>query len=192
MRTRVGSLAPLTGLRIQHCGKLWCRAQKQIRSGVVVAVAEAGSYNSDLTPSLGTSMCHGYGPKSKKKKKRNYGRAGRSLKAIFLLGKQAPRECNISKFLGLCKCAVPSRPARDAASSHHQCRPPGAVAAPDPLPNQRQCPQIHGSGSPRRGLSFPILHHPWAWWGRRRPRRRGNSGSEKTHPASPDSVSEPS
>ena len=34
--------------------------------GVAVAVAQAGGSSSDLTPSMGTSICHGYGPKKKK------------------------------------------------------------------------------------------------------------------------------
>ena len=38
----------------------------QLGSGVAVAVTEAGSYSSDSTPSLGTSVCHGYGPKKTK------------------------------------------------------------------------------------------------------------------------------
>ena len=33
-----------------------------------MAVAQAGSCSSDLTPSLGTSICHKCGPKKKKKK----------------------------------------------------------------------------------------------------------------------------
>ena len=37
--------------------------------GVAVVVAETSGYSSDLTPSLGTSICHGCGPKKKKKKK---------------------------------------------------------------------------------------------------------------------------
>ena len=42
-----------------------------LRSGVPVAVAEAqsGSSDSDLTPSLGTSICCKYSPKNKIKKK---------------------------------------------------------------------------------------------------------------------------
>ena len=32
-----------------------------------MAVVEAGSYSSDLTPSLGTSICHVCAPKKKKK-----------------------------------------------------------------------------------------------------------------------------
>ena len=41
----------------------------QLRSIVAVAVVQAGSCSSDLTPSLGTSLCHGYGPPKEKKKK---------------------------------------------------------------------------------------------------------------------------
>ena len=37
---------------------------------VAVAVAVAGSCNSDLTPSLGTSICYGCGPKKQKKTKK--------------------------------------------------------------------------------------------------------------------------
>ena len=39
----------------------------QVGSGVAVAVAEASSYSFDSTPSLRTSICHGYGPKKDKK-----------------------------------------------------------------------------------------------------------------------------
>ena len=31
-------LAPLGGLRIQHCCELWCRPQMQLGSGVAMAV----------------------------------------------------------------------------------------------------------------------------------------------------------
>jgi len=36
--------------------------------GIAVAVVEAGSYSSDLTPSLGTSICHGCERKKESKK----------------------------------------------------------------------------------------------------------------------------
>ena len=36
-----------------------------------VAVVKVGSCSSDSTPSLGTSMCRGCGPKEKEKKKKN-------------------------------------------------------------------------------------------------------------------------
>ena len=39
----------------------------QLGSRVVVAVVQASSCSSDLTSSLGTSVCHGCGPKKKKK-----------------------------------------------------------------------------------------------------------------------------
>ena len=42
----------------------------QLGSGIAVAVAQAGSCSSDLTPILGTSICITYNPKKKKKKKK--------------------------------------------------------------------------------------------------------------------------
>ena len=41
----------------------------RLGSGVTVAVAQASSCSSDLTPALGTSIYRGYDPKKKKKKK---------------------------------------------------------------------------------------------------------------------------
>ena len=58
VRTRVWSLALPTGLRIQHCSKLRHRSQIQLGSGIAVAVVKAGSYCSDSSPSLGTSVCY--------------------------------------------------------------------------------------------------------------------------------------
>ena len=69
MRLEVQSLASLSGLRIQRCYELWCWSQTWLRSGVAVAVVEAGSCSSDSTPSLGTSICCGYGPKKTEDKK---------------------------------------------------------------------------------------------------------------------------
>ena len=69
MRMQVQSLALQGGLRIQHCHELRGRSQTQLGSGIAVPVAEAGSYSSNLTPSLGTSICRGCGPKKQKKKK---------------------------------------------------------------------------------------------------------------------------
>ena len=68
IRMQVRFLASLSGLGIQHCHELWCRFQMQLRSYVAVAVAQVSSYSSDLTPSLGKSVCNGYSPKKKKKK----------------------------------------------------------------------------------------------------------------------------
>ena len=71
MRTWVRSLASLSELRIQCCHELWCRSQMRLRSGVVVAVAVAGSYSSHSTPSLGTSICCGCGSKRPENKNKN-------------------------------------------------------------------------------------------------------------------------
>ena len=68
MRMRVRSLALLSGLRIWHCHELWCRSQTLLGSHVAVAVALADSCRSDSTPSLGTSVCPGRGPKNPKTK----------------------------------------------------------------------------------------------------------------------------
>ena len=70
MRLRVRSLALLSGLRIWCCCELWCRLQTWFRSGIAVAVAQASGYSSDLTPSLGTSVCRGCSPKEQEKKKK--------------------------------------------------------------------------------------------------------------------------
>ena len=45
-----------------RCRELWCRSQLRLRSDMAVAVTEASSYSSNLTPSLETSICHGCGP----------------------------------------------------------------------------------------------------------------------------------
>ena len=47
------SLAPLSGLRILRCPELRCRLHTWLGSQVAVAVAWAGGYSSDSTPSLG-------------------------------------------------------------------------------------------------------------------------------------------
>ena len=66
---RVQSLASLSGSGIWHCRELWCRLQMQLGSGIAVAVVQASSYSSELSPSLGTSMCCRCSPIKTKKKK---------------------------------------------------------------------------------------------------------------------------
>ena len=70
MGTWVRSLGSLCGLRIRRCRELWCRLQTRLGSGMAVAVVEASSCSSGLTPSLGTSICSGCGPKKTKNKKK--------------------------------------------------------------------------------------------------------------------------
>ena len=55
MRMWIRFQVSLNGLRIWCCYELWCRSQ--MWHGSHVAVAVAGSYSSNLTPSLGTSIC---------------------------------------------------------------------------------------------------------------------------------------
>ena len=47
--------------------ELWCRLQMQLGSRVAVALVSAGGYSSNSTPSLGTSMWRGCGPKKTKR-----------------------------------------------------------------------------------------------------------------------------
>ena len=66
---RVQSLALLRRLRIWYCCKLWCRSQVWLRSGIAVTVVQACGYSSNLTPSLGISICASMAIKRKRKKK---------------------------------------------------------------------------------------------------------------------------
>ena len=66
LRMRVPSLALLSGLRIQRCHSLECRSQMWLGCSVAVAVVSAGSCSSDLTSSLGASVCCWCGPKKQK------------------------------------------------------------------------------------------------------------------------------
>ena len=68
MRMRVWPLPSLSGSGIQRGHELWCRSQTQLGSCIAVAVVWAGTYSSDFIPSLRTSICCEYSPKSKKTK----------------------------------------------------------------------------------------------------------------------------
>ena len=61
----VQSLASISGSGIHRFRELLRRSQTRLGSHMAVAVANAGSYSSDSTPSLGTFICHGCGPKNK-------------------------------------------------------------------------------------------------------------------------------
>ena len=61
----VGSIPGLAQwVKDQLCLELWCRSQMQLGSRAAVAVVQAGSLSSDLIPSLGTSKCPWYSPKT--------------------------------------------------------------------------------------------------------------------------------
>ena len=53
-------------VKIRRCHGLWCRSQTWLGSSIAVAVVQAGSYSSDSTPSLGTSICHQCGSRDTK------------------------------------------------------------------------------------------------------------------------------
>ena len=52
--------------------ELWCRSQMQIRSHIAIAVAHASSYSSNVTTSLGISICPQCSPIKKKRQKKNH------------------------------------------------------------------------------------------------------------------------
>ena len=66
MRRQVWPLTSISGLGIWCCHKLWCRSQMWFRSLIAVAVAQASGCSSNPPLGLGTSMCHGCGPKKQK------------------------------------------------------------------------------------------------------------------------------
>ena len=68
MRTRVQSLDLLTGLGVQHCCKLWCGSQTRLNPELLWLCLAAVALI--RTPSLGTSICCGCGPKKQRKKER--------------------------------------------------------------------------------------------------------------------------
>ena len=61
------SLASLSGIRIQHCYKVWGRSQMLLGSHVAVVVAEAGNCGSHLTPCWEHLYAAGMALKRKKK-----------------------------------------------------------------------------------------------------------------------------
>ena len=65
MRMRVPSLASLSGSGVRCCHELWCRS----RSWCCCGCGVGRSCSSGLTPSLGTSIRHGCGPKKQTTKR---------------------------------------------------------------------------------------------------------------------------
>ena len=95
MRMRVQSLASIRGLGIWCCHELWCGSQAQLRSGV--AVAEAGSCSSDLSPSLRISICPGCCPKKTKKKKKKKKRITAALASFCTHSELLQARCALLK-----------------------------------------------------------------------------------------------
>ena len=85
---QVQSLASLSGLRIWHCHKFWCRSWVWLRTSVAAAVAQAFSCRSYLTPSLGTSLCLICGHK----KKENVIKRDKEISEVF-----PPSSCSCSE-----------------------------------------------------------------------------------------------
>ena len=58
----------VSGLRIRNYHKLWCRSQMPLGFHIAVAVMQARSFSSNMTPSPRTSICFRCSPKKQKKK----------------------------------------------------------------------------------------------------------------------------
>ena len=63
------SLPLPSGLKIRHCRELWYKSQTWLGSRIAAAVVQTSSYSSNVTPSLGTTICHRCSPKKTEKKK---------------------------------------------------------------------------------------------------------------------------
>ena len=62
---------------------LWCGSQTWLGSHAAVAVAVAGTCSSNSTPSLGTSICHLYGPRKTKRRLKNERKKNKRKKEVF-------------------------------------------------------------------------------------------------------------
>ena len=82
-RFQIISLALLSDFRIWHYHELLRRMQTWLRSHV--AMAQASSCISYSTPSLGTSICHGCGPKKQTKNKKQKKMSAQKLFKIVVL-----------------------------------------------------------------------------------------------------------
>ena len=117
----VRSLDSLSGLRIRCCLELWCRLQTWLGSRVAMALAQAGNYSSDQTPSLGISICWESSPRKDKKKKKiscreELGHVSLQEEIVFILLRK------ICKIGGTRKCKLGNResitPSVDTGNSH--------------------------------------------------------------------------
>ena len=70
MRMQIRSLASLSGSGFRCCHELWCRLQTWLGFLILWLWCRPASCSSDSAPSLGTSICHGWGPEKKKRKKK--------------------------------------------------------------------------------------------------------------------------
>ena len=73
IRMQVRSLATFSGSGIWRCHELWCRSKMWLRSCMAMAMTKAWGCSSDLTPSLGTSICCECSSKNQKRKKKAMG-----------------------------------------------------------------------------------------------------------------------
>ena len=99
MKMQVRSLASLRGSGIWRCCEVWCRSQTWLGSRVTVTMAFVGGYSSDLTPSLGTSICGRCSPKKIPKNKKTQKNQQKHKKQNDKNDEGRKNICNFSDFL---------------------------------------------------------------------------------------------
>ena len=177
MRLWVWALALLSGWRIWRCLELWCRSQTWLRFHIAVAVAWAGGWSSDWTPSLVTSICHRCGPRKDKKKKKEEEEVTCSIYYFPLRGKEGGRTgrkkarevkteeewckmlCGFGAasplflpiFLGFTQLAQ---------EETKICTPGGVTGESSSQRHCLRCQHTFDSESNQRVLSFPLLPGP--------------------------------
>ena len=158
------SLALLSVLRIQGYHELWYRSQTGLGSCIAVAVVQASGCSSDSTPSLGTSICSGCGPK-KQKKEKQLTTAGTSYFATF------PFPSEGSEFLGLGRRAKWQHPAQRSFPCRG-CHQRGTICLSGRARSWANLQLKQGSPSPHLSqnflpiflsfqLSFSVIGHIW-------------------------------
>ena len=135
----VAGLIPGLAPWVRDPALLWCRSQMWLRSWVAVAVGKAGSCSCHQTPGLGTSICHGSGPK-KQKKKGNSAPPTQGPDPRTSVSRQPSSRSHTTSGL---------RPATGVSSPSPARDPP--THGPSPLTRQAACPGQHLPGGPLGG-----------------------------------------
>ena len=155
MRIQVRLLAPLSGLRIQSCHKLWCRSQTWLGSGVAVAVMQA-SVSPDSTLAREPPCAAGAALKRQKNK-------------IGILGKTLPKQ-NILSSLAIItiwgNTEKKNCSQRAGESVREQTVLPAMHAIPKVQCSEHYSTQVHPAQEGK--LHFPAIHYQATdlFWGK--------------------------
>ena len=121
----------LSGLKIWYCHLLWCRSPSLLRSGVAVAVVEAGSCSFIQPLVWEPPYATGVAPKKKKKVQRSGARIGKETGvhgSVYLL----KWKTNNSTFFGGVACPKHVEVPGPGIEPHHSSNRATAVTTLDP------------------------------------------------------------